>query len=195
MILVKIREGVLTESDIREFVKVVDEEMDGVARGQRKRLQTTETEFADVKNRLDRLYDLVETTELEIADVTPRIRDHRQRRERLEASAEEARAVLSQRREVLDDVDAIAAYAQDMSEFLNESELTERRVFIETFVKKVVVMPDNALLSYTVPMPDDGNVPGRAAEKVVLNGSVLSTVHNGGPECTELRTFRWEVSI
>ena len=29
-------------------------------------------------------------------------------------------------------------------------------------------------------MPDDSLIPGRAAEKVALNGSVLSTVKNGG---------------
>ena len=52
-------------------------------------------------------------------------------------------------------MNTIAAYAQDMSEFLNESELTERRAFIETFVKEIVVMPGDALLRYTVPMPDD----------------------------------------
>ena len=50
----------------------------------------------------------------------------------MRSSAEEARAILSQRREVLDDVKTITAYAQDMSEFLNESELTERRAFIES---------------------------------------------------------------
>ena len=87
-----------------------------------------------------------------MADVTPRIRDHRDRRERLEASAAEARTILSQRREVLDDVTTIATYAQDMSEFLNESELTERRAFIETFVKEIVVMPGNAVVRYTIPI-------------------------------------------
>ena len=46
----------------------------------------------------------------------------------------------------------IAAYAQDMSEFLKESELTERRAFIETFVKEIVVMPGDALLRYTIPI-------------------------------------------
>ena len=30
---------------------------------------------------------------------------------------------------------------------------------------------------------------------MALNGSVLSTVKSGGPERTELRTFRWEVLI
>ena len=44
-------------------------------------------------------------------------------------------------------------------------------------------------------MPDDSPIPGRNAEEMVLNGSVLSTVKNGGPEKTELRTFRWEVNL
>ena len=35
------------------------------------------------------------------------------------------------------------------------AELTERRAFIESFVKEIVVMPGNALMRYTVPMPDD----------------------------------------
>ena len=74
-------------------------------------------------------------------------------------------------------MNTIAAYAQDMSEFLNESELTERRAFIETFVKEIVVMPGDALLRYTVPMPDDSFLAGRATEKVALDASVLSTVH------------------
>ena len=83
----------------------------------------------------------------------------------------------------------ITAYAQDMSEFLNESELTERRAFIESFVKEIVVMPGNALMRYTVPMPDDSSIPGGVAEKVALNGSVLSTVQNGGPKLTIGRTI------
>ena len=77
----------------------------------------------------------------------------------------------------------------------NMSDLTERRAFIETFVKEIVVMPGDALLRYTIPMPDDSPIPGRNAEEMALNGSVLSTVKNGGPERTELRTFRWEVAI
>ena len=148
----KIRENVLTESNIRALVKMVDEEMDGVAKEQRQKLETIEAELVDVKRRLGRLYDLAETTDLDIDDFKPRIREHRERQERLEATATEARAVLSQRREVLDDVETITAYALDLSVFLNESELTERRAFIESFVKEIVVMPDNAVVRYTIPI-------------------------------------------
>ena len=80
----------------------------------------------------------------------------------------EARAILAQRRNILDDVNTIAAYAQDLSEFLKESELIERRAFIETFVKEIVVMPGDALVRYTIPMPDDSPIPGRNAEEMAL---------------------------
>ncbi len=136
------------------------------------------------RGRLGRLYDLAETTDLDIDDFKPRIREHRERQERLEASAAEARALLSQRREILDDVETITAYALDLSMFLNESELTERRAFIDSFVKEIVVMPDNAVVRYTIPMPDDSPIPERDAEKMALNGSVLSTVKFGGPSRT-----------
>ena len=195
LVVGKIRSNILTESSITELVKVVDEEMDGVAREQRKRLQTVEDELEDVKRKLGRIWHVIETTDIDMADAAGRIKEHRDRQERLEDAAAEARAILADRRAVLDDVETITAYAKDMRDFLNESELTERRAFIESFVKEIVVMPGDALMRYTVPMPDDSLIPGRAAEKVALNGSVLSTVKNGGPRRTDLRTFRWEVLI
>ena len=47
-------------------------------------------------------------------------------------------------------------------------------------MKEIEVTPDNALMRYTIPMPDDSPIPGRNAEEMALNGSVLSTVKNGG---------------
>ena len=148
--------------------------MGGVTREQRNRLQTIDSELSDVRQRLGKLYNLVETTDMEVDDFKPRIRELRERQDRLENSAEEARAALAQRRKVLDDVNAIAAYAKEMKDFLEESELTERRAFIETFVKEILVVPGDALMSYTVPMPDDSRAPGKATEKVALPGALLS---------------------
>ena len=195
LVVGKIRSNVLTDSNIRALVKVVDEQMDGVAAEQRERLETIEDELEEVKRRLGRIWLLVETTDIDMADASARIREHRDRQERLEDLAADARAILSQRRAALDDVETIAAYAQDMSDFLKTSELTERRAFIETFVKEIVVVPGNALMRYTIPMPEDSRIPGGNAEDMALDGSVLSTVKNGGPAKTELRTFRWEVCI
>ena len=147
MVVGKIRSNVLTDGNIRALVKVVDEQMDGVAQEQRTKLETIEDELEDVKRKLGRIWHFIETADnVEMTDASDRIRAHRDRQERLEDLAAEARAILSQRRADLDDVETIAAYAQDMSEFLKENELTERRAFIETFVKEIVVMSGDALL-------------------------------------------------
>ena len=191
MVVDRIRDNILTESNIRELVRLVDEEMDGIAREHRQRLETAEAELADVKRRLDRLYNLAETTDLDLGDFMPRIREHRERQQKLEETAEDARLMLSQRRVVLDDVETITAYTQDMSNYLRESELTERRAFIESFVKEIVVEPGGALVRYTIPMPEDSPIGERDAEEMALHSPVLSTVKRGGPKCTILRTFRW----
>ena len=191
LVVAKIRSNILTEGNIRDLVKGVAEEMDGVTREQRKRLETIEDELEEVKRKLGRIWHFIETSDAVMADASDRIREHRERQERLEYFAEQARAVLAQRRKVLDDVNTIAAYAKDMKDFLKESELTERRAFIQSFIKEIVVVPGDALLRYTVPMPDDSSIPGRAAEKVALNGSVLSTLPEGGPGGT--RTFTQSV--
>ena len=188
MVVDRIRDNILTESNIRELVKLVDEEMDGIAREQRQRLETAESELADVKRRLDRLYNLAETTDLDIDDFMPRIREHRERQQKLEESAADARVMLSHRRVVLDDVDTITAYAQDLNTYLRESELTERRAFIESFVREIVVQPGGALVRYTIPMPEDSPIGGKDTEEMALHSPVLSTVKSGGPDWTKSRT-------
>ena len=64
--------------------------------------------------------------------------------------------------------------------FLNESELTERRAFITSFVKEIVVQPDGALVRYTIPMPEDSPIGETDAEEPALHAPVLSTVKSGG---------------
>ena len=97
LIVNEIRENVLTESNIRDLVKLLDEEMDGVARDQRERLQNIEEELEDVKKRLGRIWNHIETTDTEMTDASDRIREHRERKEKLEIAAEEARALLKER--------------------------------------------------------------------------------------------------
>ena len=181
MIVEKIRSNILTDESITELVKAVDEEMDGIASEQRKRLKTIDDELEDVKRKLARIWHVIETSDIDIADASDRIKEHRERKERLEDAAEDARALLSQRRAHLDDVDTIAAYARDMKDFLEESELTERRAFIESFVKEIMVIPGDALIRYTVPMPKGSFLAGRVTENVALDDSVLSTVQVGPP--------------
>ena len=169
LIVSEIRENVLTESNIRDLVKLLDEEMDGVAREQRERLETIDEELEDVKKRLGRIWQVIETTDIEMADASERIREHRERKEKLEIAAEEARALLSDRRQFLDSAETIAAFAAEMGEFLKSSELTETKAFVRSFVKEIVVKPGRAAIVYSIPTPDDSPIGGADAE-IALNG-------------------------
>ena len=179
LIVSEIRENVLTESNIRDLVKLLDEEMDGVAREQRDRLETIEEELEDVKKRLGRIWQVIETTDIEMADASERIREHRERKEKLEIAAEEARALLSDRRQFLDSADTIAAFAAEMSEFLKTSELTETKAFVRSFVKEIVVKPGRAAIVYSIPTPDDSPAGGADAVEIALNGGVMNSVRRG----------------
>ena len=179
LIVNEIRENVLTESNIRDLVKLLDEEMDGVAREQRERLETIEEELEDVKKRLGRIWQVIETTDIEMADASERIREHRERKEKLEIAAEEARALLSDRRQFLDSADTIATFAAEMGEFLKTSELTETKAFVGSFVKEIVVKPGRAAIVYSIPTPDDSPAGGADAVEIALNGRVMNSVRHG----------------
>ena len=181
MIIDSIRENILTESNIRELVKLVNEELDSVIREQREKAEAIDEELNEIRRRLGRLWQAVETTDLEINDILPRIREHKERQEKLEIAADEARAILAVRMQGLGDEETIAAYVKEMSDFLMESELTETRAFIRSFVKEIGVVPGKATIRYTIPMPKDSPIKGRDAQEIALSAPVLSTVTHGGP--------------
>ena len=181
LIVDEIRANILTESNIRDLVKLLDEEMDGVASELRERLETIKEELEEVKRRLGRIWQVIETTDIEMADASERIREHRERKEKLEIAAQEARKLLSDRRQFLDSADTIATFAEDMSEFLKTSELTQTRAFVHSFGKEIEVKPGRAAIVYSIPTPEDSPIGGADAAEVALNGRVRSSVRHGGP--------------
>ena len=175
LVVGRIRANILTESSIRDLVRLVDDEMDGVAAQQLRRLETIDAEREDVKRDLDRVWDYIETSDyVDTADAAARIREHRERQGLLEDAEAEAKAILAERRPVLDDESTVTAFAREMRDFLNESELTERRSFIESFVKEIVVSPGQAKVYYTVAMPPDSRIAGVDTDEMVIPVPVLS---------------------
>ena len=192
LIVDEIRANVLTESNIRDLVKLLDEEMDGVAHEQRERLQTIDGELEDVKKQLSRVWHFVARSDsVDVAEASDLIVELRERKEKLEVAAEEARGLLSERRRFLDSADTIATFAAEMSDFLKTSELTETRAFVHSFVKEIEVKPGKAAIVYSIPTPDDSPIGGADAAEVALTGRVRSTVQSGGPGGT--RTFTQSV--
>ena len=182
LIIDQIREHILTESNVHDLVCLVNEEMDSVIREQQERAEAAETELADIRRRMDRLWQLVESTDLTVEEILPRIRHHLENQERLEQAVGEARTLLALRRASVQDVERIAAYAKEMSAFLMESELTETKAFIRSFVKEITVRPGRATIRYTIPTPPDNDIGGADIAEIALSRQVMKSVHYGTPD-------------
>ena len=70
----------------------------------------------------------------------------------------------------------IKGYVADFREFLQEGTFPERKALIRNFVEGIEVTGDEATLTYTIPMPNDGVTRESA--------SVLDFVQSGPPEKT-----------
>ena len=146
----KIRSNIFTEGSIPDLVKAVDEEIDSMVAEDYKRVQTIESEIQDVKNQLDRIWRYIATRDdVDVARTSARMAEYQDRQDRLDDAAADARNMLAQHRSALGDAGEIAEYAREMDDFLDRSELSERRAFIQSFVREIVVMPGSALLRYT----------------------------------------------
>ena len=176
----KIRERILTEETIVELVKLVAEEIDAMAWELSGRLEVVEAELGDVRKRLERLYEAIETSELTLEVLSPRIMSLRHREEQLEAARDDSETQLEQRRVELPNTEEIARYVADFRDFLQEGTIPERKALIRNFVEGIEVVGDEATLTYTVPMPNDG-VTSESA-------SVLDFVKSGPPDLTVDRT-------
>ena len=76
-----------------------------------------------------------------------------------------------------------------------ESELTETKAFIRSFVKEVTVRPGKATIHYTIPTPMDNGIGGADIAEIALSRQVMKSVHLGTPKETVPRTFQWEVTF
>ena len=180
----KIRERILTEETIVALVTLVAEEIDAMAGELSGRLEVIEAELGDVRKRLERLYEAVETSELTLEALSPRILSLRHREEQLEAARDDAETQLEQRRVELPNTEEIKGYVADFRDFLREGTFPERKALIRNFVEGIEVVGDEATLTYTVPMPNDGVTRESA--------SVLDFVQSG--QYSGSRTTRTDAS-
>ncbi len=177
----ELRSNILTESNIRDLVKLLDEEMDGAAREHRQKLESIDAELEEVKKQLGRVWHFISTSDsVDVAAASDHIVELRGRKESLESAADEARAVLTERRQYLDSTDTIATFAEEMGEFLATSELTETKAFVHSFVKEIQVKPGRAAIIYAIPMPEDSPMGGADSAEIALKGGVRKSGRDGG---------------
>jgi len=181
LVIDRIKEHILTYDNLKELVSMVNEEMDAAASDYQERLKVVSVEITGVNQRLERLFDALETGSLRLADLAPRIKRLREHQEQLHMTKLELENLLSDKKVELADTETVKNYVVDLHNLLEESTLVERKSFIKSFVKEVRVTGTEALMTYTIPMP-----PKQLSQETLV---VPPIVHYGGARVSIGRTF------
>jgi site-specific DNA recombinase len=166
----KIGERILTEANLMEMVQLVNDEIEITNGNYREKLNALDAELKDIKQRLTRLYDALESGKLTQDDLAPRIHELRQQEKALQVTKWEFDAMLASRHVQLANEKSVREALEDLREMLNNSPICETKAFIRSFVKEVKVTSDEVVLTYTMPT-------SKGLTEVI---PVLPTVKDGG---------------
>ena len=114
-VVTKIRERILNEETVRELVTLLAEEVDGMAGELSARVESLDAELADIEDRLERLYEALESRLYTLESLQPRIMKLRARQDQLNAARRDAMSQLEQRRVEIPSLPEIAGVRQGLS--------------------------------------------------------------------------------
>ncbi|MFC1983786.1 hypothetical protein ACFLVO_02070 [Chloroflexota bacterium] len=147
----------------------------------RDRLDIIYAAINTVNQRLERLYDALETGSLQLADLAPRIQRLRHKQEQLYAARLELENLLSDRKVELADIETVKSCVEELKNTLDDTSIIQRKSFIKCFVREVRVAGSEVSLDYAPPF-----LKGMMSRETFL---VPPIVQHGGPYKLKPRTF------
>ena len=139
LVIKQLKSRILTQENMEKLAVLVNEELRVSGASLQERLDVVDAEVADLKARLQRLYDALETGKIALEDLAPRIRELRVRQGELQKIRVQTEAEMAAEVGEID-VELVAAYAQDMTRLFHESDLMASKRFIRSFVKRITKM-------------------------------------------------------
>ena len=156
LVIEQIKQKVLTPEYLEGLVKLVNAELDSTHGLLKNKLDDIDLELEEVRNRLAKLYDVLETGKLNLDDLAPRIKELKAKQDGLMKTRVQTEADM-----VLEGVqhinaEAVKAYAQDLRSLLEDGDFIQSKAFLRSFVKKIIIDGDKAKIQYHLPMPPNG---------------------------------------
>ena len=156
LVIKQIKTKVLNQDWLEELVGLVNEELDSTHNLSRDRFDAIDAEINDVRVRLSKQYDALETGKLCLDDLATRIKDLRTQQDTLSRARLELEAKMSAQTIRHVDVEVVRSYANDLSSLLEEADIVESKAFLRSFVKRVEIDKSEAVIHYNLPVPPHG---------------------------------------
>ena len=147
---------ILSDASIEDMVETTNYLLKFQASELGDKLKTIDLELTDVQNRLARLYDVLETGKLGLDELAPRIRELKTRQDELSKSRVLVEAELAAEGAAQVDIEMVKSYVTDLRWMLQDTEASETKGFLKTFIKSIVVNGREIVINYTMPMAPNG---------------------------------------
>ena len=102
---------------------------------------------------IERLYDALETGKLTLDELAQRIRELKYHQDELSKTRIQVEAEMVAQGVEEVDISLVKRYAGDLSSLLNESDFTESKVFLRSFIKWIEVNKNEVTIHYKLPLP------------------------------------------
>ncbi len=170
-IIDRIKRFILTEENLRDLVKMFNENMALNSVGESDRLEVLKNQIEEIEGRLTKLYDALETGEFKGGELAPRIKALFDKKEELQKAKLEAEEALSNRAIELASAIVVQKSMLSLRTMLEEGDIIKQKTFLRSFIKRIDVNEENAKVVYTI-------MPGETFTETV---GVLPFIHDGPP--------------
>ena len=154
-VIEEIKKRVLNDENLEELVKIANEDIAAASENLRERLSSIDHEVNDVRNRLDHLYDALETGKFDYNDLAPRIKELKGRQDELSKAKILAEAEMTVQGVKDLNLEDVKSDICELRQMLEETEIVERKSFLRSFIKKIVIDEDRATIYYILPGLED----------------------------------------
>ena len=150
-IVQRIKANILTDENLEELVRLVNLDLRDSHSEIDERIATIEKQLHIVENRLDSLYDTLETGKMDLDDIAPRIKKLRAEMDDLQQTRLELIDTRDSAETQVVHPETVKAYAKDLKATLSAGSIVERRSFLKSFIRRIDVNHPEVRIEYNLP--------------------------------------------
>ena len=178
-VLDRIKNNILTEKNLRELVKLTNEELRVNKRRAAEQLDSLDRQGKAVEQKLAHVYAALESGKVDLDDLSPRLRQLRAEQRELNVKMDEALDEMNQAADKPFDSLVMEHYVGDLRRLLQSSSFLECKTFLATFIRRIEFNREQVGIEFAVPVP--------AGDRLTATAEVLSVRGLGSPG--RIRTY------
>ena len=161
-VLDRVKENILTETNLRRLVELTNEELRANRRRAAKQIESLDRRSRSVERKLSHLYAALESGKVDIDDLAPRLRQLRAEQRQLHERRNEALESASETGERPLGALVTVNYAASLRRLLQGSSFVECKTFLATFIARIEFDRRRVGIEYALPIPARHALTGTA---------------------------------